>query len=409
VHRDLKPSNIILVPEDDHNYIVKLVDFGVGKIVPGVSEVPGALEPARDVEDVTRAGLLLGSPRYMSPEQIRSKPVELRTDLYALGVILFQALTGRLPFEAQNEVDLLMAHCLAPAPKVVELYPDAGFPESLSSLVAGMLEKRPEDRPTVEEFLDELALIEDEVFGSVNLAGPTLQSLMPTSVSGSRRRMDSIIPGSTRQVIPSLSATSSWRDRQEASLPQGSTLAPTAAAQGTVAAKRWRLVVLALALAALPLLFWLLLRSPTASTHSTPSASLSATLAAASAAPLPPAAPRATTFALTLESQPSRASVSEDGVVLGRTPLALTIEHESVAQKPRRFILRREGYAPYAVEQGDSDVPVNVSLKLVPQARSGAANGGARAPRGPAAPGASKEAPALKRNDAPSLDIRLRR
>ena len=71
MHRDLKPSNIILVPEDEDNYIVKLVDFGVGKVVPGVASVPGALEPLRDSEDVTRAGLLLGSPRYMSPEQIR--------------------------------------------------------------------------------------------------------------------------------------------------------------------------------------------------------------------------------------------------------------------------------------------------------------------------------------------------
>jgi len=398
VHRDLKPSNIILVPEDEHNYIVKLVDFGVGKIVPGVSEVPGALEPPRDVEDVTRAGLLLGSPRYMSPEQIRSKPVELRTDIYALGVILFQALTGRLPFEAQNEVDLLMAHCLAPAPKIVELYPDAGFPESLSTLVSGMLEKRPADRPTVEEFLDELALIEDEVFGSVNLAGPTLQSLMP-GIPASRKRMDSIVPGSTRQVVSSLPSTSAWRERQERS-----SLAPTAASEdGNPGAKRKRLAALALGLVAFPLLLWLLLRSPNTSAPS-PNAPSSAVHAAAPAVASAAVVAPATTFELTIESQPAQASVSEDGVVLGRTPLSLTIERESVAQKPRRFMLRREGYAPYAVDQRDSDAPVHLSLKLVPGARSSAP---ARAPRGGAA-SATKGVPAPKRSD-PSLDIRLRR
>ena len=61
-------------------------------------------------------------------------------------MILFQALTGRLPFEAQNEVESPMAHCLAPAPRITELYPDAGFPEALSKLVSGMLEKAPADR-----------------------------------------------------------------------------------------------------------------------------------------------------------------------------------------------------------------------------------------------------------------------
>lgn len=407
VHRDLKPSNIILVPEDDHNYIVKLVDFGVGKIVEGSADVPGALEPIRDAEDVTRAGLLLGSPRYMSPEQIRSKPIEVRTDIYALGVILFQALTGRLPFEAQNEVDLLMAHCLAPAPKIIELYPDAGFPESLSKLVSGMLEKRPSDRPTVEEFLDELALIEDEVFGSVNLAGPTLQSLMP-SAPGSRRRMDSIVPGSTRAV---LAPATSWRERNEATSPIGPSLVLSPAndeAYPQPKRKRW-LLALGAVLLTLPILLWLLLRSPSESAPQVNAASS----AASGAQPAPsshtmaepkPEPAKAATFQLDIESVPAQALVSEDGVVLGRTPLSLAIEHESVREKPRRFILRREGYAPYAVEQRDSDAPVQLSLKLVPAGKVGS---GTRS-RG-ASPAGPKDGSPAKRVETPSLDIRLRR
>jgi hypothetical protein len=271
----------------------------------------------------------------------------------------------------------------------------------LSTLVSGMLEKRPADRPTVEEFLDELALIEDEVFGSVNLAGPTLQSLMP-SVPGSRRRMDSIVPGSTRQVVASLPSTSAWRDRQEASLSQRSSLAPTVASEGGLSStkRKW---LLALGLVSSPLVLWLLFRSPTAPAPS-PNASTSAPHAVAPSIESAKVIAPATTFELTITSEPAQASVSEDGLVLGRTPLSLTIERASVAEKPRRFILRREGYAPYAVEQRDSEAPVQLSLNLVPTARAGVTP---RRPRSAPAP-ALKEAPP-KRGDAQGLDIRLRR
>lgn len=405
VHRDLKPSNIILVPEDQDNYIVKLVDFGVGKVVEGVAAVPGALEPLRDVEDATRAGLLLGSPRYMSPEQIRSKPIEPRTDIYALGVILFQALSGRLPFEAHNEVDLLMAHCLAPAPSINELYPDAGFPVSLSRLVAGMLEKRPADRPKVEEFLEELALIEDELFGSVNLAGPTLQSLMP-AVSGGRRRQDSLPPGSTRPP----SSNSTWRERRSLPLPLDSS-PPPAGPDEYPRAKRKRALLL-VPLFALPVLVWFFFlrssNSPSPQVVSSVSGAASALAlpSAAIPAPAPALRPEPPSFELTLESRPTGAVVSEGGVVLGSTPLTLSVERESVASGPRRFIVQRDGYAPYAVEQRDSDAPVRRSLKLVPAGRVSTSSAGAR---NRAAPSTSKDSSSSKRGDAPSLDIRLRR
>ncbi|HWA75783.1 MAG TPA: serine/threonine-protein kinase [Polyangiaceae bacterium] len=403
VHRDLKPSNIILVPEDADNYIVKLVDFGVGKVVPDPATRPAALAVPRPEEDVTRAGLLLGSPRYMSPEQIRSKPIELRTDIYALGVIFFQALTGRLPFEAQNEVDLLMAHCLAPAPRIDEICPDGSLPASLARLVAGMLEKRPEDRPKVEEFLEELALIEDEVFGSVNLAGPTLQSLMP-SLPASRKRQDSIAPSSSN--------TSAWRVRTGSAVLPNVTLAPTSS--GGVESpqlKRKKLWLLA-PLALLPLFLWLGLRTTTRA-PSQPTESVASAVQGAAAVPTekPAEKPEPKTFDLSIESEPSQALVSEDGIVLGRTPLALAIEHSSVVEKPRRFVLRREGYAPYAIEQRDSNEPVRLSLKLVPGSGNGAPTGTARRPtRKTLTPATPKETAAPKRSgDTPNLDIRLRR
>jgi serine/threonine-protein kinase len=160
VHRDLKPSNIMLVPEDERNRIVKLVDFGIGKVIPR-----GA-EPAAYIADETGAGTLLGSPRYMAPEQIRSEPVEPRTDLYGLGIILFQALTGRVPFDGQN-FDVLLAHCLTPPPELADGCPDEAFPESLSLLVRALLEKDASDRPTIDQFLLQLGAVEEEIFGGI--------------------------------------------------------------------------------------------------------------------------------------------------------------------------------------------------------------------------------------------------
>jgi serine/threonine protein kinase len=158
VHRDLKPSNIMLVPEDDQNDIVKLVDFGIGKVVTASNA------PAGDEEDMTRVGLLLGSPRHMAPEQIRGDAIEPRTDLYGLGIILFQALSGRLPFDGRTEVEILVAHCSTPAPKLSEICVDRMIPEPLSNVVDSLLRKDVSARPTIYEFLLQLADVEDEVF-----------------------------------------------------------------------------------------------------------------------------------------------------------------------------------------------------------------------------------------------------
>ena len=209
----------------------------------------------------------------------------------------------------------------------------------------------------MEEFLEELALIEDELFGSVNLAGPTLQSLMP-SLPASRRRMDSIGTGSFRSPT-----SSTWRERQTVAPTKDSTLAPTSASdEGYGHPKRKRLLALLLATLALPLALWLALRSPSAPSTSVNVARRHGQRPEARAAPGARVRSAATasvpaTFELSIDSVPAEALVSEGGVVLGHTPLSLVIDRESVATKPRRLLLRREGYAPYAIEQRDSDVP----------------------------------------------------
>ncbi|MEW6733788.1 MAG: tetratricopeptide repeat protein [Acidobacteriota bacterium] len=102
IHRDLKPSNILLHHLKDGSEIVKVVDFGVAKL----TNVNDTAYKGR----LTKTGYLIGTPHYMSPEQIREQEITLQSDIYSLGVIIYEMLTGCLPFNADNVIDLLLAH-----------------------------------------------------------------------------------------------------------------------------------------------------------------------------------------------------------------------------------------------------------------------------------------------------------
>ena len=128
VHRDLKPENIMILrgtnDEGQSADIVKVCDFGIAKItarVPGKDSNPpsarAASAPAGMKGPSTTEGLVVGTPEYMSPEQGKGEPLDLRTDLYAIGVILFQLLTGRVPFEAETALGVVLKHVTEEPPK----------------------------------------------------------------------------------------------------------------------------------------------------------------------------------------------------------------------------------------------------------------------------------------------------
>ncbi len=141
VHRDIKPENIMLTKDGD----VKVADFGLARILLG------------DDPQLTRAGTTLGTPMYMSPEQIQEGQVDIRSDLYSLGVTLYHMLTGRPPFTGETPLALAMQHVQATVPALTQFRSD--LPDSLVQLVSRLLAKSPEDRfpsPTsVLEFLRE--------------------------------------------------------------------------------------------------------------------------------------------------------------------------------------------------------------------------------------------------------------
>ena len=137
VHRDLKPDNILLVDHGTRHDFVKILDFGV-------AQLPS--EPREAQVPLTQVGMLLGTPDYMAPEQILGTEVDHRVDIYALGCVLYEMLTGSPPFAAPLLLDVLRHHLFLDAASLVQRDPSTRVPESLSALTLRALAKDPDAR-----------------------------------------------------------------------------------------------------------------------------------------------------------------------------------------------------------------------------------------------------------------------
>src|SRR5215467_2449642 len=133
IHRDLKPDNVIVTRKRDGREIAKVVDFGIAK---AVSDAPQ--------DALTRSGLVIGTPEFMSPEQLLGDPVDARTDIYSLGCMLFQMLSGTKPFDADSREQMIRRRLHEPPPHVRDIVPSV--PKRIDTLIAHMLARSTNER-----------------------------------------------------------------------------------------------------------------------------------------------------------------------------------------------------------------------------------------------------------------------
>ncbi len=145
IHRDLKPENIMIEQYDRQQEMAKVIDFGLARL-----RMTGRL-----IKTLTEQGRVAGTPYYMAPEQWMDRPLDARTDVYALGVICYEMLTGRVPFNADTVMQLANKHIKMPPQPPIELRHD--LPTGISQAILWALAKQPQDRPaTTLELADAL-------------------------------------------------------------------------------------------------------------------------------------------------------------------------------------------------------------------------------------------------------------
>lgn len=391
VHRDLKPDNIFLLADPTGALRSKLFDFGVAKLLG---------EQEKQIGHKTIAGSVVGTPFYMSPEQALCQEVTAAADIYAMGVVMFEMVTGRVPFEAAQLVLLLNAILKQPAPPASQFRPDV--PAFLDRLILRCLDKDPGARPrTMEEVVALLGAGAADLAGqSVALgetmaAGPGLTVPRPTAVRPTAM--------TARTGAPSTRATV----RPQAILARTVAAAPAAQANGDGAsaavarggsARQGGAGLLGLARG------WL--NSPRVTRAAIPAVIVAAVIVVASVfmstasapsvtreilAVQPPAPPAPTHVAITLDSEPAGAEVTRlnDGRLLGTTPV---VDIRPVEQQQMNYRFRLAGYTevqmPFQITTGGTfEVKANLEVKAREPGRSMSSGSSRKAARGKAQKG----------------------
>jgi serine/threonine-protein kinase len=348
VHRDLKPSNVMLLERGDEEDFVKVLDFGLVKDVSGSSE------------ELTQTGMFMGSPKYMAPEQVLGSPVSPRTDIYAVGVILYEMLSGRVPFDRKAGMSTLIAHVNDAPPPIRERNPEASISADMEAVVMRCLAKDPDKRyPSMRELLLALKRVggvdPTETQESLPRARLELAS-SPPSAPGEGTASTSL----PKLSLPPASVTGTMRSNLPLpgppSLPDSLTPPPSGEARSTSGplpvqpAAPWRPYALALGASivgggAAALLF----SRQAPPSAQVPTASVTAAVAVALPASADPPKLGPGIRIVTVESDPPGASVSDQGVeVCMQTPCRVYWAGAS-ADAEHRLTLSKRGLKPIVV------------------------------------------------------------
>ena len=195
VHRDIKPDNIMV----RRNGYVKVLDFGLAKLTEKVDRTPLDAEASTRVMVQTEAGVVLGTSHYMSPEQARGKPVDARSDIWSLGVVIYELVAGRPPFEGETSTDVLVAITQKEPPPLARFAPNV--PAELDWIVMKALRKDRDERyQTVKELLTDLRRLKQRLEFQSELE----RSAAPASGSGAKVVAPSTIP---ERAVPTAEKT----------------------------------------------------------------------------------------------------------------------------------------------------------------------------------------------------------
>lgn len=153
IHRDLKPSNVLITKTENGADFVKIVDFGIAKVLPTSD---------KDAAALTQTGELFGSPLYMSPEQCLGDRLDIRSDIYSIGCLMYEAVTGKPPFSGSNPIKIIFKHINEPPPPIRKPLSGHEVPQGLEAIILKCLEKGPEDRyQSAPELMHDLLLLQE--------------------------------------------------------------------------------------------------------------------------------------------------------------------------------------------------------------------------------------------------------
>jgi eukaryotic-like serine/threonine-protein kinase len=373
VHRDLKPGNILLADRGEENDTVKVLDFGLVKDVSGTGE------------DLTQAGLFMGSPKYMAPEQILGGEISPRTDIYSLGVMMYEMLTGKVPFDRGANVGTLMAHVNDHAAPMRSVNPAGTFSLKMEGIVYRCLEKDAGKR---------FSSMKDLLFALKSVATAN-GAITDTHESMPMARADAAAPMRAETYTgtllessasnPRISASGDGRYAAPSFTDSVTNLGPAPPADtGALPSPRPKgrayVWILAAAVAAgITIAVVLSSRRPTsidttAASPTTGSGGITDLAAAASGAPSgvgePPAPPTATSSApavrtIRVESDPPGASVSDSGTEVCMTTPCELVWKGDAARAEHPLTLSKRGYKTVKITAAPADEKVAAKLDII--------------------------------------------